>query len=207
MADIDLAKRTVDRGTDSAGRWPALQRILQRPQRELHITSSFVLALIDGDGAIVSEPIRNLSSGLPLCTCQRMSQKGLRRRGRLRRVMIENRTNKSQFQDALLREAAGDGGSTAAFRLHQAIHNHISSLYSNSSNWPVMVHIYLSLDKLAFKLQQVGLLRHSGEMRTFAQRFSTNQSLFSIIDVGQGKERADHRLKGMLQDIHGMDMD
>lgn len=69
-----------------------------------------------------------------------------------------------------------------------------------------MVHVYLSLDKLAFKLQQVGLLRHSGEMRTFAQRFSTNQSLFSIIDVGQGKERADHKIKGMLQDHQNLDM-
>ncbi|KAJ4340864.1 hypothetical protein N0V87_002218 [Didymella glomerata] len=118
-------------------------------------TSSFVLALIDGDGAI--------------------------------------------FQDALLQAAGGDGGSEAASRLYHAIHNHISSLYSNSGNWPVMVQIYLSLDKLAFKLQQVGLLRHPGEMRTFAQRFSTNQSLFSIIDVGHGKERADHKIKEMLR--------
>jgi hypothetical protein len=59
-----------------------------------------------------------------------------------------------------------------------------------------MVQIYLSLDKLAFKLQQVGLLRHPQDLRAFAQRFSVNQSLFSIIDVGQGKERADHKIKG-----------
>lgn len=59
-----------------------------------------------------------------------------------------------------------------------------------------MVQIYLSLDKLAFKLQQVGLLRAPQDLRAFAQRFSVNQSLFSIIDVGQGKERADHKIKG-----------
>lgn len=69
-----------------------------------------------------------------------------------------------------------------------------------------MVQIYLSLDKLAVKLQQVGLLRHPGEMRTFAQRFSLNQSLFSIIDVGQGKERADHKIKGVLEEVHDTDM-
>ncbi|KAJ4316835.1 hypothetical protein N0V94_005248 [Neodidymelliopsis sp. IMI 364377] len=62
-----------------------------------------------------------------------------------------------------------------------------------------MVQIYLSLDKLAFKLQQVGLLRHPQELRTFAQRFSVNQPLFSIVDVGQGKERADHKIKEMLR--------
>ncbi len=61
-----------------------------------------------------------------------------------------------------------------------------------------MAQIYLSLDKLAFKLQQVGLLRYSQDLRSFAQRFSVNQPLFSIIDVGQGKERADHKIKGAL---------
>lgn len=106
-------------------------------------------------------------------------------------------TDINKFQDALLKAAAGDGGSEAASRLHLAITEHISSLYNNSGNWPIMVQIYLSLDKLAFKLQQVGLLRHPSELRIFAQRFSVNQPLFSIIDVGQGKERADHKIKGI----------
>ena len=64
-----------------------------------------------------------------------------------------------------------------------------------------MVQIYLSLDKLAFKLQQVGLLRAPQDLRAFAQRFSVNQSLFSIIDVGQGKERADHKIKGIFRRV------
>jgi hypothetical protein len=117
--------------------------------------SSFVLALIDGDGAV--------------------------------------------FQDALLQAAAGDGGSEAASRLHYAVRDHIASLYDNSGHWPVMAQIYLSLDKLAIKLAQVGLLRTPSELRAFAQRFSVNQPLFSIIDVGQGKERADHKVKEMLR--------
>ena len=60
-----------------------------------------------------------------------------------------------------------------------------------------MVQIYLSLDKLAIKLASVGLLRSPQEFRAFAQSFSVNQPLFSIIDVGQGKERADHKIKGI----------
>ncbi|KAJ8115693.1 hypothetical protein OPT61_g2722 [Boeremia exigua] len=129
-------------------------RAVSDHERQLD-ANSFVLALIDGDGAI--------------------------------------------FQDTLLQAAAGDGGSEAASRLHHAIHNHISSLYGNSGSWPIMVQVYLSLDKLAFKLQQVGLLRHPQDLRSFAQRFSVNQPLFSIIDVGQGKERADHKIKEMLR--------
>jgi hypothetical protein len=81
-------------------------------------------------------------------------------------------------------------------KLLDAIRDHIASIYSNSSNWPIMVQIYLSLDKLAMKLASVNLLRSPQELRAFAQRFSVNQPLFSIIDVGQGKERADHKIKG-----------
>jgi protein subunit release factor A len=134
------------------------QRTVDEQKQEVGVyarqleASSFVLALIDGDGAI--------------------------------------------FQDALLQAAAGDGGSEAASRLYHAIRNHVASVHSNSGNWPVMVQIYLSLDKLAIKLAQVGLVRTPSELRVFAQRFSVNQPLFSIIDVGQGKERADHKIKG-----------
>lgn len=104
-----------------------------------------------------------------------------------------------QFQDLLLQAAAADGGSEAASRLNHAIRDHIASLYTNSDNWPIMVQVYLSLDKLGIKLAQVGLLHSPQDIRTFAQRFSVNQPLFSFIDVGQGKERADHKIKGDLK--------
>ncbi|KAI0583435.1 hypothetical protein TUN199_05715 [Pyrenophora tritici-repentis] len=130
------------------------QALVGEHERQLQ-ASSFVLALIDGDGAI--------------------------------------------FEDALLQAAGGDGGSEAASRLYHAIRGHVASLYNNSGNWPIMVQIYLSLDKLAIKLASVGLLRSPQEFRAFAQSFSVNQPLFSIIDVGQGKERADHKIKEMLR--------
>lgn len=101
-----------------------------------------------------------------------------------------------QFQDALLQAASGDGGSEAATRLYHAIRSHISNLYDNSQNWPITVQIYLSLDKLALKLNQVGLLRNAGDLRSFVQSFNVNQPLFSISDVGFGKERADYKLSG-----------
>lgn len=59
-----------------------------------------------------------------------------------------------------------------------------------------MVQVYLSLDKLAHKLATVDLIDRPLDLRTFAQGFSLNQSLFSIVDVGHGKERADHKIKG-----------
>ncbi|KAF2179034.1 hypothetical protein K469DRAFT_717541 [Zopfia rhizophila CBS 207.26] len=126
---------------------------LDDTERQL-ASSSFVLALIDGDGVI--------------------------------------------FQDMLL-QAGQNGGSEAASKLQMAIRDHIAQIYETSGNWPAMVHIYASLDKLGQKLASVGLIKHPQELRAFAQSFSVNQPLFSIIDVGQGKERADYRMKEMLR--------
>lgn len=100
-----------------------------------------------------------------------------------------------QFQDALLR-AGANGGSEAAFKLQQAIRDHIMSIDPAAGRWSIMVQIYVSLDKLAQKLYQVGLLGSPAEFRAFAQAFNVNQPLFNIIDVGHGKERADHKIKG-----------
>ncbi|KAF2201433.1 C-x8-C-x5-C-x3-H type zinc finger protein [Delitschia confertaspora ATCC 74209] len=102
------------------------------------------------------------------------------------------------FQDALL-QAGEHGGSEAASRLQQEIRNHVSEYCRNASSIPVVVHVYASMDKLASYLTAVKLLERPSDLRAFAQSFSVNQPLFSVIDVGQGKERADHRIKEMLR--------
>ena len=93
---------------------------------------------------------------------------------------------------------AGNGGSEAASKLQYAIREHIASIYSNSAGWSIVVQIYVSLDKLAQKLAQVGLLKNPHDLRAFGQEFGINQALFSIIDVGQGKERSDFKIKGIV---------
>jgi hypothetical protein len=99
-----------------------------------------------------------------------------------------------QFKDSLL-AAGANGGSEAASILSQAIRGHLASIYGSAS-WPIMVHIYLSFDKLAATLARAGVLKHHQDLRPFAQSFSVNQPMFSIIDVGYGKERADYCIKG-----------
>ncbi|KAF2793606.1 hypothetical protein K505DRAFT_244028 [Melanomma pulvis-pyrius CBS 109.77] len=145
------------------------------------------------------------------------SEKEVRRKYQSEKMQIQRQLNDTQreldgnsfvlalidgdgviFDDMFLQIAA-NGGSEAASKLQYAIREHIASIYNNSGNWSIMVQIYVSLDKLAVKLFQVGLLRNQFELRTFAQNFSVNQPLFSIIDVGQGKERADYKIKEMLR--------
>ena len=101
------------------------------------------------------------------------------------------------FQDRLLQLAA-DGGAEAAHELHQEI-KHVLQDRELSPSCTVKVEIYLSLEDLSRKLASVGILNTAGDMTTFAHAFNLAQPLFSIIDVGRGKERADHKIKGSVR--------
>ncbi|KAF2139644.1 uncharacterized protein K452DRAFT_289641 [Aplosporella prunicola CBS 121167] len=103
------------------------------------------------------------------------------------------------FQDAFLK-AGADGGSEAASKLMVEIKNHILDVYEGQAgSWNIIVHIYANLEGLGRKLASVGILRSPQELHTFSRAFSLNQSLFNFIDVGSGKERADHKIKEMLR--------
>lgn len=62
-----------------------------------------------------------------------------------------------------------------------------------------MVLIYANLDDLSRKLAHVGLINTAGDFAAFARSFSLNQPLFHFVDVGRGKERADHKIKEMFR--------
>jgi hypothetical protein len=112
----------------------------------------FVLALIDGDGAI--------------------------------------------FHEHLLR-AVTSGGAEAGALLAQEIRSHVQHRHEGSGNWSIMVQIYTNFDGLARKLASIGILRTPGEFTTFARAFNLSQPLFSLVDVGSGKERADYKIRGL----------
>ncbi|KAL1632336.1 hypothetical protein SLS56_003751 [Neofusicoccum ribis] len=126
--------------------------VMTRQQAE---NTPFVLALIDGDGAI--------------------------------------------FTEALLR-AGAEGGSDAAHKLQSEIRKHILDVYEGASgSWSIMVHIYANLEGLSRKLASVGIIRSPAELQVFARAFSLHQPLFNFIDVGSGKERADHKIKEIMR--------
>ena len=60
-----------------------------------------------------------------------------------------------------------------------------------------MVQIFYNMEGLSHKLRSSGIFKNPNEMAPFARAFSLNKSLFSFIDVGSGKERADHKVRGM----------
>ena len=94
-----------------------------------------------------------------------------------------------------------EGGADAAHLLHTEIKTKLKSTYPDSpvDDWSVVVHVVLNLQGLASKLQACGIVMNPNEIFAFGRAFGLAQSLFSFIDAGQGKERADHKIRETLR--------
>lgn len=98
------------------------------------------------------------------------------------------------FPDDLLCQGAS-GGQEAAQRLLNEVSKYLDR-YKGAKEWKIVVRILVNLDGLARKCQSVEILKHPNTLREFAAGFAQSQALFEFVDVGYGKERADHKIKG-----------
>ena len=117
-----------------------------------------------------------------------------------RLLLIHATADPSQFQEYLY--AMGkDGGAEAAQQLHTELRNHLKTLYpdANTSDWNIVVQVILNLQGLGTKLQACGIIANPNELISFGRAFGLAQPLFSFIDVGNGKERADHKVRETLR--------
>jgi hypothetical protein len=101
------------------------------------------------------------------------------------------------FTDELI-QAGKDGGSMAASLLHDEVKRYTASIFENTGGYDVVANLYINFVGLAGKLAACGIIESPEQFRVWINAFSINQPLFNIIDVGDGKERADHKLKGAL---------
>ncbi|KAK1994087.1 C-x8-C-x5-C-x3-H type zinc finger protein [Colletotrichum falcatum] len=107
------------------------------------------------------------------------------------------------FQEALLKRGA-DGGAEAGFLLWTEIKNYVTEAYPEaaSEDWSIIVQVVLNVDGLAKKLHSSGIVPNTTAERTlaeFGRAFGRAQPLFSFVDVGSGKESADHKIREMLR--------
>ena len=88
----------------------------------------------------------------------------------------------------------------AASLLYDEIKHYIAtaSVFDNSGGYDVVANIYINFVGLSCKLTSCGIIESPEHFRVWINAFSINQPLFNIIDVGDGKERADHKLKGVF---------
>ncbi|SPO05496.1 uncharacterized protein DNG_08183 [Cephalotrichum gorgonifer] len=104
------------------------------------------------------------------------------------------------FQDKFLK-AGAEGGAEAAQELQARLRRHIAAIYpdSNTQEWSIVVHVILNVEGLSKTLQACGLIKSIGDLYAFGRSFASSQPLFSFIDVGYGKEQADHKIRENLR--------
>jgi len=100
-----------------------------------------------------------------------------------------------KFRDELLHEGA-IGGAKAAQQLLDELQDYLRK-FDGSKGWKLMIRIYVNLEGLKQTYANRGLYAEEVTLREFANGFTQNQPLFDFVDVGYGKERADHKIKGM----------
>lgn len=57
---------------------------------------------------------------------------------------------------------------------------------------------FANIGGLSGALERSGKLRDKNLLRAFAAGFSGRQALFDFVDIGAGKERADHKVRGRI---------
>ena len=104
------------------------------------------------------------------------------------------------FQDYLY-SSGREGGAEAASLLQQAIKQQLKELYpdANLGDYQIVVNVVLNVQGLGKKLQSCNIISGPAELQSFGRAFGLAQPLFNFIDVGDGKERADHKIRETLR--------
>ncbi|KAL8723278.1 MAG: hypothetical protein Q9225_000400 [Loekoesia sp. 1 TL-2023] len=100
------------------------------------------------------------------------------------------------FDESLIRQGA-IGGGEAANRLLDKIKAYIQR-YDGAIHWKIIVRVYANLEGLLKKYSYIGFNEEEKALRQFVAGFTQSQPLFDFVDAGQGKERADHKIKEQL---------
>lgn len=85
--------------------------------------------------------------------------------------------------------------------LQTEIQSYIKDRYAeaNTGDWSIIVQVILNLEGLSKKLYSSGIAPEQSTLAAFARAFGRSQPLFSFVDVGAGKESADHKIREMLR--------
>ncbi|KAL8851901.1 MAG: hypothetical protein Q9221_003224 [Calogaya cf. arnoldii] len=97
------------------------------------------------------------------------------------------------FDGSLISHGARGGGE-AANRLLNSIKHHLQK-YEGAIHWKIIVRVYANIEGLLKKFAYIGFTEEEQGLRQFVAGFTQSQPLFDFVDAGQGKERADHKIK------------
>ena len=96
-----------------------------------------------------------------------------------------------------------EGGKKAANTLRNAVLEHCCDL---SEDTEVIAKVCANFAGLAKAMKRDGCLENPDDLRDFTLGFTQGKASFDFVDVGYGKERADSKIKGLLDLIRSWSM-
>lgn len=104
------------------------------------------------------------------------------------------------FPDQSVRDGF-DGGGKVAQRLFSAVEGYLEQ-FEGANRWSVVIRIFLNASGIATAYHTHKIIEKVAVMRDFTLGLARTGALFDILDVGPGKEQADHKLKGVSPFTH-----
>ncbi|KAL8767207.1 MAG: hypothetical protein Q9209_006212 [Squamulea sp. 1 TL-2023] len=111
-------------------------------------------------------------------------------------VLIDADADGYMFRADLLNKNE-EGGLEAADELSKRVKDHLSNLNIDVSGTDIIVRAYANIGGLAQACTTKGGMTKLASLGSFVKGFNGRRALFDFVDVGGGKERADHKIKGM----------
>ncbi|KAL8991424.1 MAG: hypothetical protein Q9169_007871 [Polycauliona sp. 2 TL-2023] len=102
------------------------------------------------------------------------------------------------FRDAFL-NGNEEGGKLAADELLSQINLYISKLDFDVENTDVVVRAYANVRGLGKACVKNSWMKPTADLGLFANGFTGRHPLFDFVDVGLGKERADHKIRELFR--------
>ncbi|KAI4186106.1 MAG: hypothetical protein L6R41_003678 [Letrouitia leprolyta] len=118
----------------------------------------------------------------------------LRSRRQFALVLIDADGDGYVFREVFLNKSE-EGGRNAADELLARVKRYLKGLGLDMNNTDVVIRAYANLRGLGKACIKNGLMRATADLSLFANGFTGRQPLFDFVDVGLGKERADHKVK------------
>lgn len=88
------------------------------------------------------------------------------------------------------------GGELSAHDLYEGIRRHFATTsLPNESHWTIIAKVYCTFGGLVMAMNDKGIMIDLNTMHSFAVGFTKSTPGFDMVDVGQGKERADSKLQ------------
>ncbi|KAK8057394.1 hypothetical protein PG996_011331 [Apiospora saccharicola] len=109
-------------------------------------------------------------------------------------VLIDADADVYVFDEELLRKGER-GGVEAADALLAAVQSYVKETLRFSAEADIVVRAFANITGLRDSLQRRGSPCDVGQLRAFVSGFNNRQALFDFVDVGNGKERADSKIR------------